>query len=72
MSRGRSPPFKQRLAAALAAAKVAGADRVTIKTPDGASFEFALTPEADAGEPVNDIDRIYRKLGKPIPGKTAP
>jgi hypothetical protein len=69
MSRGRAPPFKQRIAAALEAAKAAGADRVTVKTPDGASYEFALSPEVEGAEPVNDIDRIYQNLGKPIPGK---
>jgi hypothetical protein len=53
MSRGRAPPFKQRLAAALEAAKAAGAIRVKINA-DG-SCEFDLTePEAPAS---NDFDR---------------
>jgi hypothetical protein len=55
MSRRRTPPFKQRVEAALAAAKAAGAERIKIVTPDGAAYEidFVATP----GTKANDFDR---------------
>ena len=55
MSRRRTPPFKQRVEAALAAAKAAGAERIKIVTPDGARYEidFVVTPTTEA----NDFDR---------------
>jgi hypothetical protein len=56
VSRGKAPPFKQRLQAALEAAKAAGSARLKIKTPDGASYEFDLNPDAKPPE-VNDFDR---------------
>jgi hypothetical protein len=53
MSRGRAPPFKQRMTAAIEAAKAAGATRVKI-APDG-SVEIDLA-QTDA-TPINDFDR---------------
>jgi hypothetical protein len=56
MSRGKAPPFKQRLEAAIAATKAAGASRVKVNR-DG-SVELDLKPDAlDPGEVVNDFDR---------------
>jgi len=55
MSRGKAPPFRQRVQAALEAARAAGSARLKIKTPDGAEFEFDLG-EATTRE-LNDFDR---------------
>jgi hypothetical protein len=55
MSRGKAPPFKQRVQAALEAARAAGFTRLKVKTADGASFEFDTTTEAEAK--LNDFDR---------------
>jgi len=66
MSRGKNPPFKARLEAAITAAKAAGATRVRVN-PDG-SVELDLKPEADEPEP-NDFDRppnaVSPKRGNP-------
>jgi hypothetical protein len=55
VSRRRAPLFKQRVEAALTAAKAAGAERIRIVTPDGAAYEIdfhvASAPE------TNDFDR---------------
>ena len=56
MSRGKAPPFKQRVQAALEAARAAGSARLKIKTSDGGEFQFDLIPRAEAPE-VNDFDR---------------
>lgn len=51
----KSPPFKQRLDAAIAAAKAAGATRIKVN-PDG-SVELDLQPEAlGQTEDANDFD----------------
>jgi hypothetical protein len=55
MTRPRNPPFKQRVEAALAAAKAAGAERIKIVTPDGAAYEIDFHV-ASAAE-TNDFDR---------------
>jgi hypothetical protein len=55
--RRRAPHLKQRLDNAIAAAKAAGAPRLKIKTPDGASYEFELQSAAEPTEAVNDFDR---------------
>jgi hypothetical protein len=56
MSRGKAPPFKQRLEAAIAAAKAAGAEYLEMQTPDGSSFKIRLKPESEGPE-GNDFDR---------------
>jgi hypothetical protein len=58
----RGPPFKQRLEAALDAARAAGAAHVKVTTSDGATFDFSLKlPPADE---LNDFDAIPPK---PLP-----
>jgi hypothetical protein len=67
MSRGKAPPFKQRIQAALEAALAAGSPRLKVKTPDGASYEFDLKPvEAEQADSFNDFDT------KPPKGRKAP
>jgi hypothetical protein len=56
MSRGKAPAFKQRVQAALEAARAAGSARLKIKTADGAEYQFDLIPAAESPE-VNDFDR---------------
>jgi hypothetical protein len=56
MSRGKAPPFKQRLETALVAAKAAGFGRLKITTNDGASYEFEVQPSGETLE-INDFDR---------------
>jgi hypothetical protein len=56
MSRGKAPPFKQRVQAALEAARAAGSARLKIKTSDGAEFQFDLLPGAETPD-ANDFDR---------------
>jgi len=50
MSRGKAPPFKQRVQAALEAARAAGSARLKIKTADGAEYQFDLIPAAESPE----------------------
>jgi hypothetical protein len=64
MARSKAPPFKQRVEAALAAAKAAGSARLKITSPDGTSYEFDVKPEADP-ELINPFDLPPN----PIPSK---
>jgi hypothetical protein len=70
MARGKAAPFKGRVETALAAAKAAGIARLKIKTPDGSSYEFDLSPDGETLE-INDFDRppnaIPAKRGPPHP-----
>lgn len=65
MSRGKAPPFKQRLAAALEAARAAGFAVVWVFTRDGSTFVFsqddvdALPPNGEVE--VNDFDLIIER-----------
>ena len=69
MSRGKAPPFKQRLAAALEAARAAGFALVWVFTRDGSTFVFSQDepeppPPNGEAEP-NDFDLIIeRRKGK--------
>jgi hypothetical protein len=54
--RTKAAPFKRRIEDALEAAKAAGYGHLKVKTPDGASYEFELSPVGPT-EPVNDFDR---------------
>jgi hypothetical protein len=56
MSRGKAPPFKQRLETVLAAARAAGFGRLKITTNDGASYEFEVQSSGETLE-INDFDR---------------
>lgn len=62
----RAGPFRQRIEAALAAAQAAGCARVTVKTCDGASFEFNLK-SSEVLDPLhreNDFDAKPPKRDK--------
>lgn len=65
MARGKAPPFKQRVQAALEAARAAGFPRVRVSTSDGSTFVFsqqdvdALPPDGEVD--TNDFDEILKK-----------
>jgi hypothetical protein len=52
--RGKAPPFRQRLLAALEAARAAGFARVRVSTRDGATFDFDL--DAKTAEPTAELN----------------
>jgi hypothetical protein len=45
MPRGKAPPFKQRIQAALEAALAAGFARVRVRTRDDVTYDFNATQE---------------------------